>query len=426
MWFSATCFLWDWAGRVSAGGECYGSAKSRTLWKCRVLHSEPILHTQFILCSQVWFYLTLQEALSKQKWLTGVPPLSCFPALRIHPTTNQWRGNQNQTLLAWRMKGRFTRVCWKVEISHSRGWVASSDLLALLPQKVGDQGTNLFILHSVKRQVITVRTAARLIVLKQVEVSLSSLFAIPSFPSIFVLDQTGQKFRDPFIWSRFLFPRETSLLHPAHQPHPVPSCSSSRLLRLALLSICSHYLAMLELFLLWYLSGPHHFCWPGYLDVAGTVCSTASCLPGVCGECMGHCEPAMPCRFWNREAAGTAASLPLSFPHHGLSRLGQGRAWFLSGSCMGEYIVSQLQPKNGFRWGEDWGKNALAFWTALPKNSTSYQKGLSLSPSFSCFQHYVRPVGLGVKLGLNKKNLFKQLLFPKRQLNLNGDFDIQV
>lgn len=40
------------------------------------------------------------------------------------------------------------------------------------------------------------------------------------------------------------------------------------------------------------------------------------------------------------------------------------------------------------------------------------------------FQHYVRPVGQGVKLDLNKKNLFKQLLFPKLQLNLNGYFDI--
>lgn len=39
------------------------------------------------------------------------------------------------------------------------------------------------------------------------------------------------------------------------------------------------------------------------------------------------------------------------------------------------------------------------------------------------FQHNVRPAGQGVKVDLNKKNLFKQLLVPNLQLNLNGYFD---
>lgn len=55
-------------------------------------------------------------------------------------------------------------------------------------------------------------------------------------------------FHDAFKWSRFLFLRETNYLHSAPQLQPTPSCSSSRLLRLALLSICSQRLAILEPF----------------------------------------------------------------------------------------------------------------------------------------------------------------------------------
>lgn len=61
----------------------------------------------------------------------------------------------------------------------------------------------------------------------------------------------------------------------------------------------------------------------------------------------------------------------------------------------------------------------------FPLKIVHYTKKVSLCLRLpAVFQHFVRPVGQGVKLDLNKKNLFKQLLFPRLQLNLNGYFDI--
>lgn len=173
------------------------------------------------------------------------------------------------------------------------------------------------------------------------------------------------------------------------------------------------------------LSRPQHVCWPRCPGVAGTMCSTASCLRGVQRmhrtlrqQCPAICEAARQQRL--------LCSSPHSSPHCGLSRrLSQGRAGSHQGVVLGNVSLSQLQPKNGFRWGEDWGKNALGFWTALPKNSAFTPKR-SLSPFSSYFfQHYVQPLGQGVKLELNRKNLFN-LLFSKRQLSLNGYFDILI
>lgn len=159
--FPASCFLGDWAGRVPSCGECCGSAILAALLQCT--HNLLIQH-QFFMHSLFWvykcgvlFHCMKLSANRSDHWrsLLFFCFANCFPAPRILPATTQRRGRQNQhqgTLLAWRMKDRFTRVCWKVEISRSRGWVVSSDLLALLPQKVGGQGPNLtFVLNKVSK-----------------------------------------------------------------------------------------------------------------------------------------------------------------------------------------------------------------------------------------------------------------------------------
>lgn len=54
-----------------------------------------------------------------------------------------------------------------------------------------------------------------------------------------------------------------------------------------------------------------------------------------------------------------------------------------------------------------------------------HTKKVSLSPSSSCFSAFCQACRAGSQTGSEqKKNLFKQLLFPKLQLNLNGYFDI--
>lgn len=171
------------------------------------------------------------------------------------------------------------------------------------------------------------------------------------FPPFFSQTRKANIFNDAFNWSRFLFSRETSSLHWAPQPQPTPSCSSSRLLRLALLSICSHFLAILEPFpafsvLLTAVSQQARpVCWPGYPGVAGALCSTASCLPEVFRECtdteLANTEPAIAgwtspagCRNVSQKRPVSSSSLPF------LQTLKkrQGRAWVPSGNCTGECI----------------------------------------------------------------------------------------
>lgn len=233
------------------------------------------------------------------------------------------------------------------------------------------------------------QTVARFrVLLKPIEIYAILPLCHPQCSLLFFSQTTvANIFNDAFNWSRFLFSREISSLHSAPQPQPTSSCSSSRLLRLALLSICSHCLAILEPFPGFSVlptavsQQATAVCWPSYPGVAGALCCTASCLPGLCRECTDT-EPAI--AVWTSPAGSRNVSQkrPISSSSLPLCRLSkkekeehdshQGIVW-------GNASLSQLQPKNGLRWGEDWRRNVLGFWTALPKNSTSYQKGLSVS-----------------------------------------------
>lgn len=181
---------------------------------------------------------------------------------------------------------------------------------------------------------------------KPVEVS-SCPSSLPSLVFSLFISQTtlASIFHDPFIWSRFLFLSGTSSLPPAPQPHSTPSCSSSRLLRLALPSICSHCLVMLEPFPAFpalpaggsQQATPWLLAWPPWRSQHHVLCSL---LPARVVQRM-H-------RTLNQQHPAVSEaprqqrllhSPPPSSPHRGLSRrLGQGRAWLPSGSYIGECV----------------------------------------------------------------------------------------
>lgn len=287
------------------------------------------------------------------------------------------------------MRDRFTRVCWKAEISHSRGWVVSSVLLALLPQKVGCQGMDLTsILYNVSKAWWYGAKYCRVYSPAQANWGFLCPSSLPS-PVFFLFSLSPH--RPVFFTMPLPDPGSSSQQGPApsvqHLHHTFTFLWAAQSgLAVHLLPALSCYSPSLPflLFLLDLSAGHSMSAGPDALGVAGTMFSTASCLRGVqrmhrtlSQQCPVVCEAARQRR--------PLCSPPRSSPHCGLSRrLGRGRADSHQGVVLGNVSLSQLQPKNGFRWGEDWGKNALGFWAAFPKNSASTLKR-SLSPSSSCF-----------------------------------------
>lgn len=91
----------------------------------------------------------------------------------------------------------------------------------------------------------------------------------------------------------------------------------------------------------------------------------------------------------------------------------------------GMYLWANFNLKMAWD-GERTGEGMCWVSELLSLKIVHHTKKVSLSPSSSCFSAFCQACRAGSQTGSEQKNLFKQLLFPKLQLNLKGYFDIWI